>query len=394
MSRRRTIRRILVTVASVLVVLVAATVLTGVIVVRRPLPQVEGTLQLDGLDHEVTVTRDARGVPTITAQTSHDLFAAQGYVAAQDRFFEMDYRRHVTSGRLSELVGQNEDALDADKVIRTFGWRQVAEQEWALLQQSTREHLQAYADGVNAYLEGREPAEIAVEYTVLGLQVSQSAPEPWEPADSLAWLKAMAWDLRGNYDDELARALTYSSVHDVQRVDDLFPSYPQDVNQPILSESELAPAQTTTVTPTSAPTFGSDLAGSDLQDALEAADAALAAVPHLLGDGEGVGSNSWVVAGEHTASGKPLLANDPHLSISAPGIWAQVGLRCATVGTACPFDVTGFSFAGMPGVVIGHNGHLAWGLTNLGADVTDFFVERVDGEPGRRPAAGTARTYR
>ncbi|MGN8244897.1 penicillin acylase family protein [Cellulomonas soli] len=384
MSRPRTIRRILVSVASVLVVLVAATVVTGVVVVRRPLPQVEGTLELDGLDEKVVVTRDALGVPTITAQTTHDLFAAQGFVAAQDRFFEMDYRRHVTAGRLSELVGENEDALAADKVIRTFGWRRVAEREWPLVQQSTRDYLQAYADGVNAYLEGRAPAEIAVEYTVLGLQVPQSTPEPWDPVDSLAWLKAMAWDLRGNYDDELARALIYSSVRDVQRVDDLFPAYPQDVNQPILDAAELTPADEVDASPTSTTTFDTDLAGTDLQAALEAADAALAAVPHLLGEGEGVGSNSWVVSGEHTASGSPVLANDPHLSISAPGIWAQVGLRCAEVGTQCPFDVSGFSFAGMPGVVIGHNGDLAWGLTNLGADVTDFFVERVDGEVGEQ----------
>ncbi|GAA3796485.1 penicillin acylase family protein [Cellulomonas soli] len=385
MSRRRTARRILVAVASVLVVVIAAAAVSAVVVVRRPLPQVDGTLALPGLDAEVTVTRDAQGVPTITAETADDLFMAQGYVAAQDRFFEMDYRRHVTSGRLSELVGENEDALAADKVIRTFGWRRVAEQEWSLLEQDTRDHLQAYADGVNAYLEGRDPSEIAVEYTVLGLKVDQAAPEPWDPIDSVAWLKAMAWDLRGNYDDELDRALTYSSVRDVARVGELFPVYPQDVNQPILSADDLAASGTGTVEPASATDFDADLADSGLQAALEAASAALDAVPHLLGEGEGVGSNSWVVSGEHTASGSPILANDPHLSISAPGIWSQVGLRCADVSTACPFDVSGFAFAGMPGVIIGHNDDLAWGLTNLGADVTDFFVERVDGaadDPG------------
>lgn len=381
-SRRRTARRILVAVAAVLVVVIAAAAVTAIVVVRRPLPQVEGTLELPGLDAEVVVTRDAQGVPTITAESSDDLFMAQGYVAAQDRFFEMDYRRHVTSGRLSELVGENEDALAADKVIRTFGWRRVAEQEWSLLEQSTRDHLQAYADGVNAYLAGRDPSSIAVEYTVLGVRVPQQEPEPWDPIDSVAWLKAMAWDLRGNYDDELGRALTYSSVRDVARVDELFPDYPQDVNQPIVDADELAASQTTQVEPTSATALADDLTSPALQQALDAADAALAAVPHLLGEGEGVGSNSWVVSGEHTASGSPILANDPHLSISAPGIWSQVGLRCADVSADCPFDVSGFAFAGMPGVVIGHNADLAWGLTNLGADVTDFFVERVDGDAG------------
>src|SRR5690606_9790792 len=122
-----------------------------------------------------------------------DLFAAQGYVHAQDRFFEMDYRRHVTAGRLSELVGENEDALAADRVIRTFGWRRVAEEEWSLLDPATRRYLEAYADGVNAYLADHGSQGLAFEYTVLGLQVDVGEPEPWDPVDSLAWLKAMAW---------------------------------------------------------------------------------------------------------------------------------------------------------------------------------------------------------
>ena len=358
-----------------------ATLVVAFVVVRRPLPEVSGEQQLSGLDAEVTVTRDARGVPTITATTSDDLFRAQGYVAAQDRFFEMDYRRHVTAGRLSELVGQNDDALEADKVIRTFGWRRVAEQEWDLLQPSTQAALQAYADGVNAYLEGKDPGAIAMEYSVLGRQVTVREPEKWDPVDSLAWLKAMAWDLRGNYDDELARAASFSSVGDVARVDELFPAYPQDLNQPILTAADLPP---TAITQTSAGVAPMDLGDPGLQAAVASATAALAAVPHLLGDGHGVGSNSWAVSGDLTESGKPLLANDPHLGISAPGIWEQVGLRCADVSADCPFDVSGFAFAGMPGVVIGHNAKLAWGLTNLGADVTDFFLERVDGSTTRR----------
>nr|WP_210728448.1 penicillin acylase family protein [Cellulomonas septica] len=369
----RLVRVAFATVAVVLVLALVATAVGVVVVLRRPLPEVSGELTLPGLEGEVTVTRDPRGVPTITASTSEDLFRAQGYVSAQDRFFEMDYRRHVTAGRLSELVGENEDALAADKVIRTFGWRHVAEQEWDVVEQSTRDALQAYADGVNAYLADRDPSQIAVEYTVLGARTSTPAPEKWDPVDSLAWLKALAWDLRGNYDRELARARTFASVQDVARVEQLFPAYPQDVNQPILSAEQVGQGATTT-----AATTGLDLAGDDLQAALASAQRALDAVPHLVGDGEGVGSNSWVVSGRYTESGAPLLANDPHLGISAPGIWAQVGLRCAEVTAECPYDVTGFANAGMPGVVIGHNADLAWGLTNLGADVTDFFLEKVD----------------
>ncbi|WP_028050809.1 penicillin acylase family protein [Cellulomonas sp. URHD0024] len=374
MPRRHLVRLSVVTLAVVLVVVLVGVLVTGFVVVRRPLPEVAGTLELPGLGSDVTVTRDGRGVPTITAQSSKDLFMAQGYVAAQDRFFEMDYRRHVTSGRLAELVGNVKDAIDADKVTRTLGWRRVAEQEWKAATPATRAALQAYADGVNAYLDGKPKGAIAVEYTILDLQLDIRDPQKWDPVDSLAWLKAMAWDLRGNYDDELGRADAYSTIGDVGRVDELYPTYPQEMNAPILDRADLP--STVTDAAALAPL---DLSQGELQRAVASARKALDAVPHLVGQGEGVGSNSWVVSGALTASGEPLLANDPHLGISAPGVWAQVGLRCADVSRACPFDVSGFSFAGIPGVVIGHTPHLAWGLTNLGADVSDFFLEDVTG---------------
>lgn len=361
----------LIGIAATVVLALVAVVALAATVVRRPLPDDAGTLDLPGLTAEVTVLRDARGVPSIYADDAEDLFRAQGFVHAQDRFFEMDYRRHVTAGRLSELVGENEDALAADTVIRTFGWREVAEQEWGLISPESRRYLTAYADGVNAYLDQRDAESLAVEYTVLGLQMDLAEPERWDPVDSLAWLKAMAWDLRGNYDDELSRAQSYSTVRDAARVDELFPRYPQDVNLPIL-EAATAPVLTSDeVQP-------SYLLDGDLQRALDLAEQALDAVPHLLGEGDGTGSNSWVVAGEHTASGAPLLANDPHLTISAPGIWTQMGLYCTEVSAECPFAVSGFTFSGFPGVIIGHNADLAWGLTNLGADVTDFFIERTN----------------
>lgn len=368
-------RRALIAVAALLVVVLVAGVTLAVVTVRRPLPEAGGEVSLPGLGAEVTVVRDELGVPQIYADTPEDLFRAQGYVQAQDRFFEMDYRRHVTSGRLAELVGDNPDAIAADAVTRTFGWRRVAEQEWELIAPETREYLQAYAEGVNAYLEDRSPGEIALEYTVLGLQVEVAEPEPWDPIDSLAWLKAMAWDLRGNYDSELERALAYGTLQDPARVAELFPAYPADVNAPILQPGELENPQRVDqeLTPEGARTYAS----GHLQAAVDAAERALDAVPVLVARGEGTGSNSWVVSGEHTASGSPILANDPHLSLGAPGIWAQVGLHCTDVGPDCAFDVAGFSFAGFPGVVIGHNAELAWGLTNMGADVTDFFIERV-----------------
>ena len=369
---------VLVVAALVITVAVAATI-------RRPLPEYSGEVELRGLDAEVTVVRGERGIPQVYASTSEDLFKAQGYVHAQDRFFEMDFRRHVTAGRLAELVGDSESAIEADMVIRTLGWRRVAEAELPLLAPETRAYLQAYADGVNAYLADKSPSDLAVAYTVLGQQVELEAIEPWEPVDSLAWFKAMAWDLKANYTDEMGRALTYGAVGGGEAADglvaQLYPAYPTSRHMPIIA-TDPAPAGAAL-----APAARADTADvTDVIDdagaspALRAAHEALDAVPVLLGRGEGIGSNSWVVAGEHTATGSPLLANDPHLAGSMPGIWYQVGLHCTEVGEQCPFDVAGFSFSGTPGVVIGHNADVAWGMTNLGADVTDFFLERVAGD--------------
>lgn len=374
-------RRLVAGVAILLVLVLVVVTVFAVVSLRRPLPDVSGEVSVPGLGESVSVTRDAQGVPSITAENDLDLFRAQGYVHAQDRFFEMDYRRHVTSGRVAELVGNVESAIEADKVTRTFGWRKVAEQEWDLLEDDTKAYLQAYAEGVNAYIDDRDPGELAVEYTVLGQTVEVSDPERWDPIDSVAWLKAMAWDLRGNYDDELGRALAYTTLGssddieaNVATVEELFPDYPEETNAPILSADEVgAPAASTVADEALADGLGTD----GLDDAVASAEEALDAIPVLVGRGDASGSNSWVVSGEHTESGKPMLANDPHLALGAPSIWSQVGLHCAEQTDDCTFDVAGFSFAGFPGVIIGHNGDVAWGLTNMGADVTDFFVERV-----------------
>jgi penicillin amidase len=395
--RLPSLRTALLVVATVVVLALLITTVTVVGMVRRPLPDYDGTVDIPGLTGEVTVLRDDRGVPQIYAEDAHDLFAAQGYVHAQDRFFEMDYRRHVTAGRLSELVGDNPDALAADMVTRTLGWRAVADQELPLLDASTRSYLQAYADGVNAYLRDRSPSELSVAYTVLGLTVDLGRIEPWKPVDSLAWLKAMAWDLRSNYDDEMGRALAYGALGDRALVEQLWPEYPYQKNLPIIPPEGTVPAAAA-VGPASRADGARPAAAagdgpaqpSDVQDSLDvlpaasaalgAAAKALDAVPDLLGSGDGIGSNSWVVSGEHTTTGKPLLANDPHLAPRMPSIWYQVGLHCTTVSAQCPFDVAGFSFSGLPGVVIGHNADIAWGFTNLAPDVTDFYLERVAGD--------------
>jgi penicillin G amidase len=367
--RKRLVRRVLLALLALVVVGVIVVSIGATTMVRRSLPDRDGTAALPGLGAQVTVLRDDRGVPQVYASTAADLFRAQGYVHAQDRFFEMDLRRHITAGRLSELVGPSEDALTTDKVVRTLGWRRVAEQELPLLAPSTRGYLQAYADGVNAYLAHRSPSQLGVEYALLGLTLPDYRIEPWTPVDSLAWLKAMAWDLKGNYEDEITRARLAASLP-VKRINQLYPAYPFDEHAPIVSERDQQ-TQSSSAVPVAA------LRTTAASDALATAQRVLDGVPALVGEGDGVGSNSWVVSGSRSTTGMPLLANDPHLAPSVPGVWYQMGLHCRQVDDGCPFDVAGFTFSGLPGVVIGHNDRIAWGFTNLGPDVTDLYLERV-----------------
>lgn len=362
---------------AVVAVLVGALVLgvtATLLVARRPLPSLEGSVQIDGLDGEVQILRDDLGIPHIYATTDHDLFLAQGYVHAQDRFFEMDLRRHLTAGRLSELVGENETAREWDIVARTLGMRAVAEQEFELLDEETQGFLEAYSAGVNTYLGGREASELGIEYTLLSLSAPVAQPEDWNPVDSISWLKTMGWDLLSSYDVELQRAITYGTLLDLQRVEELFPSYNAEANSPILPASEQGPVED------SAETVEASFADPAASEAFISAMATMDAGPPILGEGEGLGSNSFVVSGSLTESGKPLLANDPHLGVSMPGVWHQIGLHCVELTDTCTFDVSGFSFSGLPGVVIGHNQEVSWGLTNMMADVSDFYLERVNPE--------------
>jgi penicillin amidase len=187
-------------VLSTVVVLALVGALLGVWTVRRSFPQTSGEIALPGLNAEVTVLRDEYGVPHVYAGDAHDLFMAQGYVHAQDRFWEMDFRRHVTAGRTAELFGEAQ--IDTDVYLRTMGWRHVAEQEYALLAPDTKGYLDAYAAGVNAWLDENDGAGASLEYALLGVLNGGHTIEAWDPVDSLAWLKAMAWDLGGNMTEE------------------------------------------------------------------------------------------------------------------------------------------------------------------------------------------------
>lgn len=372
---RSLVRRVAVGIAATLAVVLVVGSIAAVLVSRGPLPTTSGSQTIVGLDAEVEIVRDDLGVPHIYASTTADLFFAQGFVQAQDRFFEMDLRRHTASGRLAELLGDVPGAVESDALVRTLGWRQVAQAEWQATTGQAREILTAYANGVNAYLEGRSPGSTALEYTLLDFRRDVEEIEPWHPVDSLTWLKSMAWDLGAGVDDELARAAAFGVVGEVALVDMLFPDYPWEEHPVIvggLLSEELGVEQASAQSPA--------LDGADTARVIEAlagAADALALAPSQIGEGEGIGSNAWAVAGEHTLSGSPILASDPHLSLKAPGPWHQVGLHCRDVGTACGFDVAGFSLSGHPGVVIGRTPDMAWGLATLGADVADLFLERV-----------------
>lgn len=352
-------RRVLGVLRVALIVLLAMVVVAGLFLgytVTRSFPQTQGTLQLKGLQAPVDVLRDGNGVPHLYADNTADLFKAQGFVTAQDRFYQMDFWRHLGAGRLSELLGKG--TVKTDKFLRTLGWHRVAEQEYASAPPDTRLVLDAYAAGVNAYVSARSAADLSLEYSVLGLTgLSNYRPEPWTGADTLAWGKAMAWNLGGNMDAEIQRAVL-NQVIGVEKTNAYMPLYPHG-DHPV-------------IVPT--PAFGAAAA-----EPLAGLDAQLQDVAALTGGAfRGIGSNDWVIAGSRTTTGMPLLANDPHLGIRMPSIWYEVGLHCRTVNAACPYDVVGYSFPGVPAVIIGHNARIAWGVTNVGPDVQDLFIEKIN----------------
>ncbi|MDA1329906.1 MAG: penicillin acylase family protein [Chloroflexi bacterium] len=338
---------------------------------RASFPQIDGQVQLAGLDGPVDIYRDSMGIPHIYGSSEHDIFLAQGYVHAQDRFWQMDFQRHAGSGRLSELLGSN--TLDTDVFLRTMGWERVAGEELQNLDARTLTILEAYAEGVNAYLAEHTGVDAGLEYLFLNLLNRGYEPEAWTPLNTLTWAKAMAWDLKDNMETEIERAILLREFSPEQ-INDLYPSYPEDhpfivpdfASQPVDGEAVFPQERL--------------LTSSDLASLLDIATARFASLDALFGSTPeaGLGSNSWVVSGKLSASGAPLMANDPHLGASMPSIWYQNGLHCVPVGPNCRLDVTGVSFVGAPGVVIGHNQRIAWGFTNMGPDVMDLYVIKVN----------------
>jgi penicillin amidase len=339
-------------------------------VAPKSFPQINGQLRLQGLDGPVDVYRDNMGVPHIYAGSLHDLFFAQGFVHAQDRFWQMDAWRHIGSGTLSEMFGDSQ--VNTDTFLRTLGWRQTAQAEWDGMGTESRAILQAYSDGVNAYLKDHSGAAVSLEYAVLKLLNPSYKIELWTPVNSLTWGKAMAWDLRGNMSEEVERAVLLKTLTPKQ-IDQLFPPYPAD--HPVIVNKIGDGSGAARANPTPQTVAPQGVASA----ALDAVARNVALLDSALGpQGDGIGSNSWAISGKLTTTGKPILANDPHLAIQMPSIWYQVDLRCTPMSDACPYEVAGFSFAGVPGVIIGHNDNIAWGFTNTGPDVMDLFIEKVN----------------
>jgi len=308
--------------------------------VQRSFPVVNGTVQVPGLDGQVTVIRDRWGVPHLYADSQRDLFFAQGYIHAQDRLWQMELNRRIGSGTLSEVLG--DATLDTDKFLRTVGLRRAAEKDWEVLDAETCRCLQDYADGVNAFIDSHRD-RLPLEFNLLGYE-----PEPWTPLDTLSWGKVMSWDLGGNWETELLRARLVAHLG-ADKAQDLLPPYPD--GGPFIIPPE-ARSYAGLGTPS--------LAAND-------------PLAQWLGaNGPGIGSNNWVVDGSLTASGKPLLANDTHLGIQMPSIWYEMGLHGGG------FNVVGFTFPGAPAVIIGHNDRIAWGVTNLGPDVQDLYLEKLN----------------
>jgi penicillin amidase len=348
--RRRPLWKILLLVLGgivLVVVLLAVGALTWLI--RSPLPTTSGTVRIPGLSAPVTVVRDKTGIPHITAANMADLFKAQGYVVAQDRLWQMDFYRRVGAGRLSEVLG--ETTLDTDRFIRTVGWRRAAQKELDMLPESFKAILQDYADGVNTFIDTHHDS-LPIEFTLLGYK-----PDPWTPLDSVTFGKVMAWDLSGNMDEEETLADLQARLG-VARAAELLPDYP-DGGTTIVQQSAL-PGNPLGRAP--GPLRLSGVFGTDDTFGL-------------------IGSNNWVVDGSRSASGHPLLANDPHLGVQNPSIWYAVQLHAADDS----FDAEGVTFAGAPGIVVGHNRDIVWGVTNLGPDTQDLFVETLDpaGHPGQ-----------
>jgi penicillin G amidase len=374
----RTILRLLLWIAGIVVVIVAAAIWWYV---YRPLPQLDGSIGLPGLHAEVSVQRDNWGVPHIRAASLEDLAEAQGYVMAQDRLWQMDLLRRAARGQLSEVLGPA--TLKIDKDFRLLNFGRAADRDMGMTDPEVRRVLQAYARGINEYVQ-QHLTRLPIEFTLLNYK-----PQPWQPTDSLVIAGYMYRTLTDTREEEMGRAIVTEKAGE-ELAKDL---YNQEASMDHFVVGDNNPAKDPRATANSDHENDND---EDDDDDMEPTGVLKAAredsltsspgpgadlrsvlaeeVKNWLGESQqeirrSLGSNNWVVSGERTATGKPLLANDTHLDLTLPSIWYETHL------TAPEWNVKGFALPGGPLVVIGHNDRIAWGFTNNGADVLDLYIE-------------------
>jgi penicillin amidase len=324
------------------IIVLAAVTFFSYRLLTKSLPQTEGNIQLALLEKPVHVYRDEYGVPHIFAEGPADLFRAAGYVTAQDRLWQMDMNRRIAAGRLSELFGRA--TLETDRFLRMWGFARIATDLVATMSADSRMALEAYTDGINGFIESHQD-RLPVEFSLLRYK-----PEKWRVEDSIAFTRLMAWRLSFSWYVDPVLAELVEKMGDA-KAREIFPDFPRE--GPLIIQQSVQPFWT------------------EVQPFLENG----LAVRDFLGiTGGQVGSNSWVVSGEKSKCGKPLLANDPHLELNAPSIWYEMHLSCDE------FNVIGVALPGTPGILIGHNEDIAWGLTNGMLDDVDFYIEKINPE--------------
>jgi penicillin G amidase len=381
--------------AACLVGLIALAVAVGVLWLRSrtiaALPVLDGDVHLAGLSAPVTVRRDAHGVPHIDAANEDDLFAAQGYVTAQDRLWQMDLYRRNAKGELAEVLGGS--LVNHDIAQRVLGFGKAARRIYASLPVDDRRRLDDYARGVNLFID-QHPETLPVEFRLLMYK-----PKPWSGEDSVTVGMMMVDMLDTHWDVKLVREKIAAKLNNPKMEADLYPvgswrDRPPtgeviDMTQPRPAPPPVSDDEDDDRTQASAGPCAATISGchpdAERSEAEESAvapsspadGANLSHLRALLGrpdcDGCAPGSNNWVVAGKHTAGGKPLLSNDMHLSLTEPNIWYIADLR------APGFHAAGVTLPGMPFVIAGHNEHVAWGFTALFGDVQDLYIEKLQG---------------
>ncbi|MBV8250844.1 MAG: penicillin acylase family protein, partial [Comamonas sp.] len=346
----------------------------------RAQPRLDGRLEVRGLADRVWLRRDGSDVTHIAAASPQDAWRALGFVHAQERGWQMEFNRRLMQGRLSEILGPA--TLELDKLMRALDIHGAARRQYQALPAAVQEALQAYSQGIAAFY-ARPSQAAAPEFLLLGTRAGADRGPAWEPEDSVGWALMMALDLGGNWGNEFAR-LNLLQVLDTEQLWQLMPPYP---GEPPASAVDLAGLYKQ---------LGVYRSGGEAQKLAEPAaqlGSALqqwaAAAVRDVGTNDGLGSNNWVVAGSRTQSGKPLLANDPHLGLSAPAIWYFAHLQApagqAADGSAlAAIDAIGATLPGLPFVVLGRTRQVAWGFTNTNPDVQDLYLEQIDPQDGTR----------